>query len=112
MKPIYVGWTNIFKENYRIPGLSSVVDFAFYSHDLKSRKPQREIYQKMLDLAQIDPAESIFFDDYYDNIVAAEEMGIHGYHVSPQDEIIDLVPKALELYYMKTNPLNPDMLAQ
>jgi putative hydrolase of the HAD superfamily len=95
----HIRWVDQYlKENYRIPSLSSVVDFAFYSHDLKSRKPQREIYQKMLDLAQIDPTESIFFDDYYDNILAAEEMGIHGFHVSPQEEIIDLVPKALLLY--------------
>ncbi|MBK8502145.1 MAG: HAD family phosphatase [Saprospiraceae bacterium] len=95
----HIRWVDQYlDENYQIAGLSSVVDFAFYSHDLKSRKPQREIYQKMLDLAQIDPVESIFFDDYYDNIIAAEEMGIHGFHVSPQDEIIDLVPKALALY--------------
>jgi glucose-1-phosphatase len=95
----HIRWVDHYlRENYQIPGLSSLVHHAFYSHELKSRKPEEEIYRKMLDIAGINPQESLFFDDHPANIQAAREMGIHGYLVPPDDEIIEIVPRALALY--------------
>lgn len=84
--------------HYQIPGLSDLVHHAFYSHDLKSRKPDLEIYLKMLEIAAIKPEESLFFDDMEANIRAAKSLGIHTHLISPEEEIIDVLPEVLALY--------------
>ena len=92
----HIRWVDRFiKENYNINQLADLVDQAFYSHDLKARKPDAEIYHMMLERAGIDPHQSLFFDDYAVNIEAAKRIGLHGHLVSPQDEIIDIVPQVL-----------------
>lgn len=95
----HIRWVDQFlKDNYRINRLADLVDQAFYSHDLRTRKPEPEIYHKMLKLAGIKPEESLFFDDYAINIESARQVGIHGHLVSPQDEIIEIVPQVLAQY--------------
>jgi len=60
---------------------------CFYSHQMKMRKPDQEIFIKMLDTLKIDPSETIYFDDIEENILAARELGIHGIIHSPDEEI-------------------------
>ncbi|MCB0665453.1 MAG: HAD family phosphatase [Saprospiraceae bacterium] len=83
------------KEKFKINRLADLVDRAFYSHDLKTRKPEPDIYLKMLKLANIKPEQSLFFDDHAPNIEAAQKVGIQGHIVSPQDEITEIVPAVL-----------------
>ncbi len=71
------------------------VDRAFYSCRMGMRKPDPNIYLKMLTDGNINPAESIFFDDHLENIEAANSVGLHGILVDPREEIIELVPKYL-----------------
>jgi putative hydrolase of the HAD superfamily len=44
-------------------GLRDVADFMVISHCVHMRKPDRQIWQLALDLAQATPAESIYVDD-------------------------------------------------
>ena len=44
----------------------------------KILKPEREFYEKAIELLQFDPAESVFIDDQPTNIEAAERCGIPG----------------------------------
>jgi len=60
---------------------------CFYSHQMKMRKPDQEIFIKMLDTLKIDPSETIYFDDIEENILAARELGIHGIIHLPDEEI-------------------------
>ncbi|MCX7878548.1 MAG: HAD family phosphatase [Ignavibacteria bacterium] len=46
------------------------------SYELKSLKPEREIYEKTIDFLNIKPEESLFIDDLEENCIAAEEIGI------------------------------------
>jgi putative hydrolase of the HAD superfamily len=41
-------------------------------------KPHRNIYRSALEITQADPLKSVFIDDREGNIVAAQEMGMHG----------------------------------
>ena len=44
------------------------------------RKPTPEFYHILLDRYQVNPAEALFIDDNYRNILAAEKIGIHCIH--------------------------------
>lgn len=47
----------------------------------KIRKPQPAFYQLMLDRFKINPSETLFIDDNFRNIQAAQEMGILSIHL-------------------------------
>lgn len=95
----HIRWVDQYlQKHYQISALSDLVHYAFYSHDLKSRKPDREIYMKMLEMAAIKPEESLFFDDMEANIQSAKSLGIHTHLIAPQEEIIDILPEVLALY--------------
>ena len=70
-------------------------DGVYYSHLVRLRKPQPEIYEYMLADAELNPAETIFFDDLPENIEAARALGIHGVVKPPEVEIRDVVRELL-----------------
>ena len=51
-------------------------DAVYYSHLIRLRKPDREIYEYVLADAEILPEETIFFDDMEANVEAARQTGI------------------------------------
>lgn len=40
-------------------------------------KPEREIFEHLLDLYQLEPSETVFIDDLQENLESAASMGIH-----------------------------------
>lgn len=50
------------------------------SGEEKTIKPNPKIYEILLDRYQINPKQSIFIDDNFENIKAAEKFGINGIH--------------------------------
>ncbi len=48
-------------------------------------KPERRIYEILLDRFALDPAETLFIDDRAANIAAARGLGIDGYLFDPHD---------------------------
>ena len=65
---------------------------AYFSFDLKCRKPDSEPYLKVLDDASLIPEETLFIDDSPQNIQPAKDLGIHTHYldISKGDEILDL----------------------
>ena len=51
-------------------------DGGIFSFAEKCYKPQKEIYKRLLNRYNIEPKETIFFDDNEDNVLAARELGI------------------------------------
>ena len=71
-------------------GVKSLDDFftgCFYSHQMKMRKPDLEIYSKMLETGKINPSESLYIDDLEENILAGRELGIRGIAHHPDEEV-------------------------
>ena len=71
-------------------GVKCLDDFftkCFYSHKMRMRKPDLEIYIKMLESAKINPLESLYIDDIEENIKAGRELGIHGIVHNPNEEV-------------------------
>lgn len=54
---------------------------AYYSHEMKMRKPDAEIFQHVLTENDLHPADTLFLDDNADNIRGAASLGIQTLHV-------------------------------
>ncbi len=76
---------------------SRYFDGVYFSHLIRLRKPNREIYEFVLADAEIQAEESIFFDDLQVNVAAANEVGIRGVWHEPGTEIMDRVRSILEM---------------
>ena len=62
----------------------------------KMRKPAPEFYQILLDRYNVNPQESLFIDDNYRNILAAEKMGINCIHFTSSERLREeLLEKSL-----------------
>jgi len=61
----------------------------YYSHQVGKRKPEPEIYQKVLEENDFDPSETLFFDDRVDNIDAAAALGIQTFLVEHPSQVLD-----------------------
>ena len=48
---------------------------AYYSHKIKLRKPNKDVYEFIAKDAGIDPQETLFIDDLENNIEAAASLG-------------------------------------
>ena len=55
----------------------------------KTRKPYPEIYQILLKRYDITPQHAVFIDDNWDNIVAAEALGINAIHFKTTQQVIE-----------------------
>lgn len=66
-------------------------DGVYYSHLIRLRKPDRDIYEYVLADAELNAAECVFFDDLEPNIKAANTVGIRGILHPPGREIIEVV---------------------
>ncbi len=69
--------------------LTEYVTEAHYSHEMGMRKPDAEIYQKIIDTHSLNPQKSMFFDDKPENISAANKIGIKGVHLHHPDHLYD-----------------------
>ncbi len=67
---------------YRISnfGLREFVDFFISSSFVHMRKPDRDIYQMALDVAQVSPEESVYVDDREMFVQIAEDIGLKSVH--------------------------------
>jgi 2-haloacid dehalogenase len=62
-------------------------DGIVVSGEEKIRKPYPEFYHILLDRYNLQPAECLFIDDNYRNVLAAEALGIPSIHFTGADEL-------------------------
>ncbi len=63
-------------EKYSIRSLNPLFDTCYFSQDIGMRKPNAQAYQHILNKHDLNPKETLFFDDNADNVDAAEKLGI------------------------------------
>lgn len=89
-------WAGEISRNFRQEGKD--VDYYFdgicRSYEVGAMKPDRRIFQWVIDHFGIRPEETVFFDDSQTNIDAAETMGFHGILVTPGAEFSELLKKS------------------
>ncbi len=57
------------------------------SGDEKMKKPDREIYDLLIDRYNVVPSQAVFIDDSGPNIIAAREVGMHVIHFNGGDQL-------------------------
>ena len=78
------------KTNTGKTDLSHFFDVVYFSHEIKMRKPDAEIYQFVLDENNLNPEDTLFLDDNKMNLEAAEELGIKTKHIDYPDRLFEI----------------------
>lgn len=73
-----------------------VLDGGVVSCQVKEIKPNRRIYEILLERYDLDPTECLFFDDRADNVEAARSLGFEAIQVTSQEMLNDTLKKMLE----------------
>lgn len=74
-------------------------DAFYFSQEIHFRKPNRDIYEFVLNTHNLVPSECIFIDDTSENTNTADELGIKTWHIDPKTEdVIDLFSLRKELF--------------
>lgn len=68
---------------------------AYYSHEIKYRKPNHDIYQYVIDDSKLNPAQTLFIDDNADNVRGAQEVGLHAVIHDPTLDITVMLSEYL-----------------
>lgn len=66
-------------EFHKSRGDYKVFDTVYASHLMGIAKPKKEFYQWILDKESVLPEETVFVDDFPENIETARAMGIHSF---------------------------------
>lgn len=69
--------------------LDSYFHRAYYSHIMKKRKPDADIFEQVLQENALSPHQTLFLDDNLSNIEGANQLGIKTIHVVSPDLIFD-----------------------
>ena len=80
----------LFKE-HGLYNFSSLVREVYYSHEIGMRKPDKEIYEWVIDKNKLQIGNTIFLDDNEDNINGANEVGINALKVNSPEEVPELL---------------------
>ncbi len=83
-------FTSVVQETTGKESLDLFFEKAYYSHRMKMRKPDPEIYNVVLRENNLTPAHTIFLDDNLSNLTGAEQCGIQTFHVQHPDLIFKL----------------------
>ena len=65
---------------------------AFYlSHEIQLRKPNKNIFEFVLNQNNIKASECLFIDDTLENIITASKLDMHVWHLNPKvDDVVNL----------------------
>ena len=61
---------------------TEVFDGVYYSHEVKMRKPDEEIFQFVCNKHQLNPKQTLFIDDSIQHIEGAQKIGLQTIHLS------------------------------
>lgn len=75
----------ILMDSIGVVDLKELVEVAYYSYEMKLRKPDVIIYEEVLKQSNLKASETVFLDDNYDNVVAANKVGLRTIHVTDKD---------------------------
>lgn len=63
---------------------------VYYSHELKHRKPGKEIFELALKDSNLNPSQTLFIDDTEPNIETADSLGLICFHINSDHDIAEL----------------------
>ena len=84
-----IHWDYVCKNafNYRGFRVKDYFEETFLSYEMHLAKPDKAIFEKVLQDANLLPEETLFIDDSEANCKGAEEVGIHAHHYHIGDDL-------------------------
>lgn len=79
-----------FSDNFEKAVFDELFEKAYYSHEIKLRKPSKEAFEFVITDAGLNAAETLFIDDMLVNVEGAREAGLQAVQVKPGTSILDL----------------------
>lgn len=83
----YGGYLNL---TYGFGDLSAYFEKQYLSYEIGMRKPDKIIFEHVLNENNLKPEETIFIDDSIQHVKGAIEAGVNAIHLSPGNTILDL----------------------
>lgn len=71
------------------------LDGGYMSYEIHCMKPDQEIYQKLLNDFDLDPARCVFIDDRLENVVGARAIGMQAIHFTGINEAMKALKELL-----------------
>lgn len=78
------------RQTFGFADLSHIFEKEYYSYLVGKRKPEREIFEMVLDENNLRAEETLFIDDSVQHIEGAQLAGINAYHLQPPRTILDI----------------------
>jgi FMN phosphatase YigB (HAD superfamily) len=72
------------------PSFGDLFEKVYYSHRLLMRKPEKEIFEHVLEENNLIAGQTLFLDDNQDNLNGAAGVGIKTFHVQRPDSLFSL----------------------
>jgi putative hydrolase of the HAD superfamily len=70
--------------------LDQLFEKAYYSHDIRLRKPDVKAFQYVLQDSGLQPHETLFIDDALVNVEGAKAAGMQGYHLELGKTVLEI----------------------
>jgi len=86
----YDAFTDMFRHQTGKEDFNGYFIKAYYSHELKLRKPYPQSYQYILKEQKLKAGETLFIDDTIKNIEGAKEAGLQTIHLQHPKTVLDL----------------------
>lgn len=88
--------SNSWGDSYDRSDWDTAFDAVVISGEVGMRKPDREIFLHVLTMIDLEPADVVYVDDEYPNVLAAQSYGLRAVHCDPHDpQRIDRITAAL-----------------
>jgi len=75
---------------YGFRDFNDLFDNAYFSHQISLRKPFPEIFEFVINDADLTASETLFIDDSPEHVEGACKAGLHAYHLKPEEDITEL----------------------
>ena len=77
-------------EKYGYKNFSGLLEKVYFSHQVKMKKPDREIFELLINENKLNPKETLFIDDTVQHIEAAKQVGLRTHYLTNRETITDL----------------------
>lgn len=85
---IHYNWImDYLKREHQIESNAVFFEKDYYSHLMKMRKPNPEIFEYVLKEHQLDPAETLFIDDSPQHLKTAASLGMHTHLLTSEESL-------------------------
>lgn len=86
----YTRFNQIYTATTGEESLNDCFKKAYYSHLVKMRKPDKEIYEMVLRENELRAAETLFLDDNLTNLQGAQSVGISTFQIKHPSQLFEL----------------------